>query len=573
MTGAARAPREAAGTVPARLRLPRLVDPAAASARAWTTRDTLVLGGVLAYAVMLRLALFNGFFGSDDIVYLARSIQIADGVWSSANYNGSLRYGYNIPAALFIYVFGLNVFTANAWTLFCSVAEVGVVYAFAARYLDRRSAVFAALILASLPLHIALGTRIHADAVLALFLTLAFVLFHVAEETHRIRYYVLTGLSLGMVFWTKELAAVTLLAFVTYPLLAGRLKREWLYVVAGGLVMLIGHLVLMQSIAGNPLHLVATVTSQLQDGVSSEGYTDSPAYYFSYLFVDIRHTWMVAFLALFAIGVMIRRVRREPVGDVLIYCTWWLVALLVVMSFTPVSLDPLRFAMKQSNYLNLFMAPLALLGGAFLARLKHRVTAHALLALTLAGGIALGALAQHAYRTFTANSRAAVDFVKSHRADWILGTTNNRNMLRAAALLERTPELETRFGLLDLVWTDPARAQWPDGSAGDGYVIFDRETLDWARKGDGPDAPPACWHAVAQLVPASGGAGHTLLQTALHVTAVLPDAARDRLEPALRRHLDPRPATVYRVSAGNLRCDDAAGPRALTDEAGARRPF
>lgn len=544
--------------------LPRLIDATAVRPRAWTGRDTLLLAGVLGYAIALRLVLFNGFFGSDDVVYLARSMEIADGVWSSANYNGSLRYGYNIPAALFIYLFGLNVFTANAWTLVCSVAEVGLVYAFAARYLDRRSAVFAALILASLPLHIALGTRIHADAVLAFFVTLSFVLFFAAEQTGRRILYAATGLALGMIFWVKELAAVTLLAFLTYPLIAGRLRREWLWVVGGGLVMLAGHLALMQVIAGHPLHLLTTVSAQLHDGVGSAGYTDSGGYYFHYLFVNIRHTWIAAFLALAAIVALIRA-RRTLAADAPRYVAWWLVALLVVMSFTPVSLDPLRFAMKQSNYLNLFMAPIALLGGWFLAHLRHRALAAGLLALTLAGGLALGALAQHAYRAFTANSRAAVDFIKAHPDARVLGTTNNRNMLRVAALIDGRPDLEARFALLDQAWATTSARQPADAPAGPRdmrprYVIFDRETLDWARKSPLPSEAPACWRAVATLAPAHRDAGYWLLDSAMQGAAALPDPVRTRLVPALERYRDPRPATIYRVPAGDLHCANASSP-------------
>lgn len=549
-------------------RLPRLIDAAVARPRAWTGRDTLLLAGVLGYAIALRLVLFNGFFGSDDVVYLARSIEIADGGWSSANYNGSLRYGYNIPAALFIYLFGLNTFTANAWTLVCSVAEAGLVYGFAARYLDRRSAVFAALILASLPLHIALGTRIHADAVLGFFLTLSFVLFFAAEQTGRRALYAATGLALGMIFWVKELAAVTLLAFLTYPLIAGRLRREWLWIVGGGLVMLAGHLALMQVIAGHPLHLLTTVSAQLQDGIGNAGYSDGGGYYFHYLFVNIRHTWIAAFLALVAIVALVRA-RRAHGDDVLRYVAWWLAALLVVMSFTPVSLDPLRFAMKQSNYLNLFMAPIALLGGWFLARLRRRVLAAGLLALTLAGGLALGALAQHDYRRFSANSRAAVDFIKAHPEARTLGTTHTRNMLRVAALLDGTPELETRFEMLEQAW-----AAKPDTMPADTphYVIFDRETLDWARKGPLPAEAPTCWQAVATLIPRHHDAGYWLLRGAVRGAAALPAPARARLVPVLDRYLDPRPATVYRVPAGDLRCETTSSPPAAAAADAAQEP-
>ncbi|MBT9566869.1 MAG: glycosyltransferase family 39 protein [Thiobacillus sp.] len=535
------------------LRLPSLIDPASSPARPWAASDAIILAGLLLFALALRMALFNGFFGSDDLVYLARSLQIAEGVWSSANYNGSLRYGYNIPAALFIQSFGLNTFTANAWTLFCSLAEVAVVYLFAVRFLNRRTAIFAALILSSMPLHIALGTRIHADAVLGLFLTLSFALFYAAEQTGKRMLYLATGLALGMIFWVKELAVITLLAFATYPLMAGRLKPEWGWVIAGGLVMLAGHLLLMYAIAGNPLHLITTVSSQLERGMTTDSYNDSAGYYFHYLFVNIRHTWIAPFLALSALVALLFHSGRQQANGIVLYLAWWLLALLIVMSFTPVSFDPLRLTMKQSNYLNLFMAPLALLGGWALAGMRGRVLSMTLLGLTLAGGIMLAALSQHAYRLFTANSKAAVDFVKTHPDDWIIGSTNNRNMLRVAAILERNPQLEAHFDTLDRAFAGEVPGARPPHT--EGYVIFDRETLDWGRTTPIPATPPVCWKPVALLVPDNRGAGYWLLAAAIRVSQILPSALEQRVEPALRSYLEPRPATIYRVAADNLRCD------------------
>lgn len=522
-----------------------------------------MLCGLLLFAAALRLAFFNGFFGSDDLVYLTRSLQIAEGTWSSANYNGSLRYGYNIPAALFIYVFGLNMFTANAWTLFCSLAEVGVVYLFAARFLDRRTALFAALVLASMPLHMALGTRIHADAVLGLFLTLSFVLFYAAEQSVSRRLYFATGLSLGMIFWVKELGVITLLALITYPIVAGRIKREWVWVIGGGLVMLVGHLALMYAIAGDPFHLIKTVTSQVENGLTQDAYDDSAGYYFRYLFLDIRHTWIAPFMAVLAFAALRFGAKQQSHSDALTYVAWWLIALLVVLSFTPVSLDPLRLTMKQSNYLNLFMTPIALLSGALLARMQARALRNVVVSVTVVGGIALGAIAQHAYQTFTANSKAAVAFIKAHPDDWIVGSTNNKNMARVSAILERDPGLDRRFGDLNRDLTAAPLGNSELTRKPEGYAIIDLETLHWGSTASIPERPPECWKPVIQLAPENHDLGYWLLRAGLHLADALPDPARRSLVPTLRQYLTPRPATIYRVDANNLQCDRP--PSTLTD--------
>lgn len=526
----------------------------------WTLRDWWILAGLLFFAAVLRLVFFNGFFGSDDLTYLERSTQIADGVWKSADYNGALRYGYNIPAALFIYLFGLNTFTANAWTFLCSLAEIALVYFFAARYLGTRIAVFSALVLACIPLHIALATRIHADSVLAFFLTLAFALFYMAEQSSSRKLYFATGLAMGMIFWVKELALVTLLVFVSYPILVRRLNKDWLWVIGGGLAMFAAHLILMQMIAGDPLHLIKTVTGQVQTSfIQSSNGEDGAAYYFKYLFLDIKHTWLAPFFAALAmVAILFHAIKPTHPEDthpaVSLYIVWWLLVLLAVLSFLPVSLDPFRLVMKQSNYLNLFLASIALLSGVFLARLGSRILSNALFALTLLGGIALGAMEQHAYQVFSANSKAAIAFIKTHPDDWIVGSVNNGNMARIIATLERDPALAQRFGYLSV---DP-HANDTDapavGGTSMGYAILDRETTNWGQTATRLNIAPPCWEQVVTLKPSHNSAGFGLLRMSLVVVNKLPEAMQKKLELKLLSYLEPKPATIYRVNLNRLWC-------------------
>ena len=133
---------------------------------------------ILLLALLVRLVTYNGAFGSDDLTYFDRALQLARGDWSSANYNGALRYGFNLPAAAFIALFGESLFVANLWPLACSLIEIGAVFVFAKAVMHRRAGIFAALLLATAPLHIAVATRIHADAVVSMFTTVSFVLLY-----------------------------------------------------------------------------------------------------------------------------------------------------------------------------------------------------------------------------------------------------------------------------------------------------------------------------------------------------------------------------------------------------------
>jgi hypothetical protein len=500
---------------------------------------------------------FNGIFGSDDLIYLARAVQISEGIWSSANYNGALRYGFNIPAGFFIYLFGVNIFAANLWSLLCSLVEIATIYWFAFSVWDRLTALYCTLILVCMPLHIAVSTHLHADPVVSFFLTLSFVLFFLAERRHSSLLYFFTGISMGLVFWAKELALVTLFAFALYPVLFRRFDIRWIYIVGGGAVMLFAHFALMTVIAGDPLHLFKVVTGQMKRSLIASNPAEDPAwyYYFWYLFADIKHTWLAPFLAAVAvIAVVRRRLLSFPIDTGAAYVTFWLVSLLMVLSFTPVSWEPLRLAHKQSNYLMLFLAPIALLAGYLVARLPRRI-GFTLLAVIMAGGLALGALEQQAYHVFTSNSKAAVAFAKDHPDSWIAGSTNNGNIARVYSILNRDPALEGRFGYLHKgTLPEKLEVSVTERMTG-GYAVLDWETMEWGSDAMKLDTPPRCWQEITRLAPTGFGFSQTLVKGTLAIIEVLPESVGRRLAAPLQRLSQPRPAIVYRVDGADFWCE------------------
>ncbi len=538
-------------------RLPfSLVGDRAATQPALGQHDWVMLSILLTGAALARLAFFNGPFGSDDLVYLQRAVEISQGVWSSANYIGALRYGFNIPAGFFIWLFGVNTLAANLWPLLCSLAEITVVYLFAARVWGRQAAVYSALILLSMPLHIAVATRIHADPIVCFFLTLSFALFFIAEQRRSSLLYFVTGMAMGLVFWAKEVVVITLLAFMLYPLLVRKLDSRWLYVVWGGLTMLLAHFILMTLIAGDPLHVFKVALGQIDRNFIQAGQgEDQAGYYFWYLFVDIKHTWLAPFLATAVVlAVVLRRPALLTAASGVAYVAFWLVALLAVLSFVPISLDPVRLVMKQSNYLSLFLAPIALLAGYLLAQLRRKM-ALTLLTAVVTGGLLLGALEQQAYHVFTSNSKAAVEFARAHPQDWLVGSVNNANIAGVYAILDHEPGLEKRFNYLSK--EPPAGGQQvaSGGSPPTGYAVLDRETMNWGQKALPLASPPPCWRETTRLVPTGFGLGHRLVQSMLTVVEALPGALGRSLVGTLRQLSQPQPASVYRVDHDNLWCD------------------
>ena len=519
------------------------------------------LAWLLGLALLLRLVFFNGVFGSDDGVYFWRALNVARGEWTSSNYNGALRYGFNLPAGALVAVFGASPFAANLWPLLCSLGEIALVYLAAVELWGRRAGVCAALVLSSMPLHIAVATRLHADPVVSMFVTLGFVLFLFACRRRRAGLFFCCGLAIGGVFWAKELAAITWFAFLFLPLVGRRLPMIgrrwdplWWYVIAGATLMLLLNFLLMQAITGDPLHLVKVVLGALSrnfiDGGQGE---DAANYYLRYLFFDMRHTWIAAVLACAGIAVLYRRQAADGRQADGFYVVVWLLGLLAVLSVFPVSLWPLRLTMKQSNYLTLFIAPLALLAGYFIASLPRRAAA-TMLALAVAGGTLLGVLQQADYRVFTANSKSATVFAHAHPTAVVVGSTNNSNM---SYYYDKTPPHVLSFSE---VLAQPRLVAPADGSRDGLYAVFDAQTIDWMPREARLTAPLPCWTKQQRLQPEGLGLGNALAGWAATAAAGLPEPL-GRLSPPLQRLARPRPADVYRVEGPDLWCGTRPGAK------------
>lgn len=506
---------------------------------------------ILLLALVVRLVTYNGAFGSDDLTYFQRAAELARGEWTSANYNGALRYGFNLPAAGFISLFGESLFVANLYPLACSLIEIIAVYMLASAVMNRRAGVFAALLLASAPLHIAVATRIHADPVVSMFITVGFVLLYFGALRRRPTLLFAAGLSIGGIFWAKELAAVTWFAFLPMSWFFRGQWRNCLYVIAGAMLMMLLHGLLMLFIAGDPLHLVKVVLGALKrnyiDGVQPAG--SGPAYYLRYLFIDLRHTGALAFFAVSAVLVLPRLMKQDTQFSTgFAYVSMWWIGLLLVLSVFPVSLTPIRFPMKQSNYITLFLAPTALLAGFAIAALP-RTLGHLALALCVALGLLLGALQQADYRAFTANSKSLAEFALQHPRAMIVGSTNNSGLGNLWVGLANTGSPKAVIDSFRDLTEHEEITQQHLRKADAIFAVLDQQTMNWAAGKTPVTTVLSCWQHEQTLEPAGLSLGNEL--------AELASGALWRVKPladALHRLAWPLPADVYRVSGHDVLC-------------------
>jgi len=520
----------------------------------WGVGAWFSLVATVVLATAARLLFFTGFYGSDEATYAEVALQIANGVWRTFDYVGSLRYGANLPSAFFISVLGASELAANMWSLLCSVGEVVLVFVFARHLWGNRAAVFSAVVIALLPLHVHFGGRLMADAPLAFFITLSFFLFWIAEKRQGAVWYFATGLAAGFVFWIKEVVIVYWIAFAIFALVYRIARFEWIWIGLGAATAIGANCVLLWWITGDPLYLYNVIRSHAGKYVAFRDQIDSsPWYYFRYLFVDVRHTWLMAYAAMGGIAIWAgQAIRKRRIDSATGYVVIWSVGLLAVFSFVPISLNPLTLIAKQTNYMLIFVAPFCLLAGYFLASLP-RPSMILVLVAYIGGATILAGLEQQAVRVFTANSRATLEFARSHRDMPVYAMTNGYRAGSYEDMLRQSESGKVAIKSITELFPEPdaaARETAPSGLRG--YAVVDLQTASW-----GIQEPirkisdvPSCWGPATALesVP-ERGFGYRIAVWVFDAVSRLPAPLSARLAPPFEALVRPLPAYVYSVPA------------------------
>jgi 4-amino-4-deoxy-L-arabinose transferase-like glycosyltransferase len=511
--------------------------------RSWT--PVLV---VTAFAAVLRVIFYPGFFGSDEVTYVESAFKVLHGDWSVDSYVGANRYGVNLPVAAFGWLFGQNELAAALYSMLCSLGEVAMVTGVGIRMFGTRAGVMAGLLLACLPVHVHYAGRLMADAPLCLAVTASFVLFYLAELRKSRWAYLGAGCAAGFSFWIKPAAIFYVIVLLCYPLVFRRMNRNWLWTVLGFATVILANNLMFWFLTHRFWFLLEVLgerqlSGYLQEGTSSGAMTDAADYYFVYLFGKVYQTWLVGYLAI-ATSVWwlaAKRGRDNHSEFSLRFTLWWAAGMLVVMSLLIVSWRPLVFVPKQTNYMLLFVAPLCLLAGVALARLKGVAFGLACV-VTIGPALVLGLLQQASVQVFTANSKAVVDFARSHPESQIFVTTNAYRAVQFDSLVHP--------GASKLV-VEPLEQLLNDRSTARGkrLAVIDTETLAWASRESVrrlEDVPP-CWEQVSRLAPVGLGWGSALAHSASSVAAAFPGSLSEAIQSRIAHLAAPAPAFVYRV--------------------------
>ncbi len=523
-----------------------------------SVNSAYVFAGVMCAALAVRWIFFTGFLGTDEINYTVQGLHNSQGVWRSSGYIGDVRLGINFPVGLALWLFGTSEFVANLWSLLCSLGEVALVFLIAQRFWGLQAAVLSALLLAFTPLHAHFAGRLMADAPLGFFITLSFYSLFRGDLDESWRWHLAAGVAAGFVWRIKShVALLYVLVFAGYLLWEKRIAAKWFLMGAGFVGMVALNSLIFLVMQGDFWHVVRMTTSGGADYAQQQWMKTSPGFYLYYLMVDVRHTWLLGPLALLGLIASMRSGTRD---DGLIRVAIWGTGLLAVFSLFVLSLTPLTFIPKQTNYMLMFLAPLALLGGYALSRLPHAVMLGAAGLIVMLGFLGTG-VEQQAIRSFVANSKPTQAYLASAPdPQYVYGMTNAVRYGIYERIFAAEPDKAPVIRNLKYLADDLKLLQikGADQRGFVAYAVVDWQTADWGNHGAYRTAAdlPACWQPVATLTPETTGAGISLVAMAIRFVELFP--TNPRLMDKLEALIQPKPAIVYGIPPA---CgDDAIQP-------------
>lgn len=141
----------------------------------------LVLFGILAFALILRLHYYIGIGVTDDVEYTRTAQHAASGHpfyfdFLTSQSNGQIRFMSIFPVAVCFKLLGYKVSSANVYFLFCSLGAMVLVYLIGKRLFDDSVGLLAAFLYSIFPLDVYYSTQISGDIVVPFYMLLGIYL-------------------------------------------------------------------------------------------------------------------------------------------------------------------------------------------------------------------------------------------------------------------------------------------------------------------------------------------------------------------------------------------------------------
>ncbi|MFH1924784.1 MAG: glycosyltransferase family 39 protein, partial [Planctomycetota bacterium] len=251
--------------------------PASAFAK-W--RVALLLVGIIALGMALRIACFAGYQGYDDRHYIVHAKLFSERGQPDVEHVTAWlgRTGVWLPMALAIRVFGPNAFALTLYSLLCGLASLVLVYKLGRLVFDEKTALLGTFFLAFFPLEVIYSTHPYADGPFGLFMVLTLYFFLLGERRGAKWCYLASGVAAGIAWLSKEPAVFLIFPFAILLLRTRTLKREYLLVLLGGALVVLGESAFWSTLVGDPMYRWTTIVSEYADTANAPAKQQAPTW-------------------------------------------------------------------------------------------------------------------------------------------------------------------------------------------------------------------------------------------------------------------------------------------------------
>lgn len=220
------------------------------------------LPGILVLFFLIRLLLFVGIVGADDVSIASQSLKVlSDGFYLPTGHYAA-RVGLIYPQALIFALFGVGEWQMALLPMLSSLGGILLAFAIGRRYGGDHVGLLAAFVLTIFPLDAYLATTLMPDQPLGVMIGLTFYLLVLAEEKQRSWLAVAAGLAWGWAYLIKVEAFFFLFVVLTMWALRQLSFRTVLACAAAvGAIVLAEHVIYFIA-SGDPLLRLHLATVQ-----------------------------------------------------------------------------------------------------------------------------------------------------------------------------------------------------------------------------------------------------------------------------------------------------------------------
>ena len=209
---------------------------------------------ILCIGVLLRLLMFSGYIGGDDIAYIARAAAMSQGDLSAPVTHWGSRTLIVLLTTLSISVFGVNDFSITFFPFIFSIGSIILSYLIGKQLFDPVTGVFAAFLIAIFPMEVLFASQLFPYAFIGTLSALCFYLFLRGEQRESYILLLFSGAALGVAYLSRITALYCLLFFAFYLLYKRQFFVRYIYFVIGLLGIILIEITYYYLLTGDPLH-------------------------------------------------------------------------------------------------------------------------------------------------------------------------------------------------------------------------------------------------------------------------------------------------------------------------------